>query len=635
MTTSRSTARRNLAIALLALSALLALASSAAATSAATTLLRENRPLPGGPPLELITGFSNTAVNHGSGYAAIVTTTGPGGTLSHVWGNGGGGGGGLIRTEATFGTLVQTSFESFFGISDAGLVSYSASGTGGPVGGFDSEWLDDTPIAVEGNPIPSMPGQYWRFASRPGVSASGEPYWVGGITNTPGGATQNRVLFYGTGATVVLAGLTTPAGLPAAITNGGISFDYRFSALGNHYITPVIMQTGSSLHDDAMLMDGAGLFAGGDLVREQRLVPPSVGGLPSENWDNFGYCGVTNTGQYFFTGDTEPATANDGFLFKNGHILYREGDALGGEVLSGTVSAAYMNENADIAFVWPIQGGTKRALFVNDMLLLRQGEPVDLSGDGVVEPTSLLGSFTGINALTVSDRDALGNVKVYFTADVDTAGTPATSADDIGAYLCMTTNVEPPIAVTLQEFSALAVDEGVRLAWRTAREANHDGFHVYRRRSDNGTWERLTSELVRGGSPYSYVDRDVEPNATYSYRLGAVDRSGREELLGLVTVLAGRGTWITQLHPGLPNPFTSSTEVSFALAQSGAARVSIYDASGRLVRHLVDATLPAGRHVRRWDGRDDLGRSVTNGVYWSQLDAGGRTQTQKMTLVRP
>lgn len=603
------------------------------AGAAATALLREGQVIPGGAPGQIVSSLNNTAVNQVGGYA-VQTNTADG--LSHVWGHATGGSGTILRTEATIGGLVQTSFESFYSMSDAGQVCYSASGTGGPVGAFDSVWLDGTVLAVEGAPVVSLPGQYWRFASRPGVTASGIPYWVGGTTSTPGGTTQKRGLFYGAGATVVLYGSTNVPGLPFPLgATNSPTFDYRYSALGTHFIAPVIMQTGSTLNDDAMVYDGAGLVVAGVLVREQTPVPAAAGGLPGENWDVFDFCGATEAGDWFFTGDTEPATATDEFICKNGAILYREGQTLDGEVLSGAIEGAFMNENGDIAFIWDVQNDTQEALFVNDQLLLREGDAVDLSGDGAVEPTSILVNFTGISALTMGPQDALGEVKIYFTADVDTAGT-STTTDDVEGFFCIGANVAPPVAVTLQGFAAEATETGVRLAWTTSREIDHAGFHLYRSPSGAAAWERLSEGLVRGaGMHYEFVDASVEPGASYRYRLGAVDQHGREEFLGHVEVTAAGVLGRTALHSNFPNPFAGATEVRFRLARGGAASVSVYDASGRVVRRLVDAALPAGEQVAHWDGRDGTGRKVGAGLYFARLEADGRVLARKMLRVHP
>ena len=88
--------------------------------------------------------------------------------------------------------------------------------------------------------------------------------------------------------------------------------------------------------------------------------------------------------------------------------------------------------------------------------------------------------------------------------------------------------------------------------------------------------------------------------------------------------------WATALLPNSPNPFSASTEVRFSLAASGHAALRIYDVGGRLVRSLVNEELPAGRHQRIWDGRDEGDRVVSAGMYFLRLESGGKETTRKV-----
>jgi hypothetical protein len=54
-----------------------------------------------------------------------------------------------------------------------------------------------------------------------------------------------------------------------------------------------------------------------------------------------------------------------------------------------------------------------------------------------------------------------------------------------------------------------------------------------------------------------------------------------------------------------------------------------------VVRTLVAAeAVGAGRHEVIWNGRDETGRSAAAGVYFYRLDAGGTSQTMRMTLLK-
>lgn len=88
------------------------------------------------------------------------------------------------------------------------------------------------------------------------------------------------------------------------------------------------------------------------------------------------------------------------------------------------------------------------------------------------------------------------------------------------------------------------------------------------------------------------------------------------------------------LHAGAPNPFRSSTTISYATPERGAVSVRVYDIRGRSVRTLVDEVQTARFHTAIWDGRDDDGREVDSGVYFIRLQAGDKTITKRSLLLR-
>ena len=90
------------------------------------------------------------------------------------------------------------------------------------------------------------------------------------------------------------------------------------------------------------------------------------------------------------------------------------------------------------------------------------------------------------------------------------------------------------------------------------------------------------------------------------------------------------------LKTAYPNPFRTTTTISFQVAVSSAHQVqlSIYDMQGRLVTRLIDGTLRPGAHQVTWDGRGAQGTPVSSGVYLSRLQQGHRVAHQLLTLAR-
>jgi hypothetical protein len=87
------------------------------------------------------------------------------------------------------------------------------------------------------------------------------------------------------------------------------------------------------------------------------------------------------------------------------------------------------------------------------------------------------------------------------------------------------------------------------------------------------------------------------------------------------------------LGPNAPNPFARSTVIRFDLPVSSRVSLRIFNVQGRLVRTLSDEMIQAGRHERRWNGRDDRGCSVAAGVYFYRLQAKDFDRTRKMILL--
>ena len=71
-----------------------------------------------------------------------------------------------------------------------------------------------------------------------------------------------------------------------------------------------------------------------------------------------------------------------------------------------------------------------------------------------------------------------------------------------------------------------------------------------------------------------------------------------------------------------PNPFKYNTSVSFSLPADGFAKLSIYDISGRIVRDLAGGYFTSGVQTIEWNGEDNQGRPVSQGIYVCRLAAG-------------
>jgi subtilisin family serine protease len=133
--------------------------------------------------------------------------------------------------------------------------------------------------------------------------------------------------------------------------------------------------------------------------------------------------------------------------------------------------------------------------------------------------------------------------------------------------------------------------------------------------------EALRSTATQSASPDTLMGWGIVQahDAMYAGWAGVED--------GAVT--AARVIWAT------PNPTSRGTLVEFIVPERGRALVTIYDASGRLVRTLTDRVMLDGRHAAEWDGRDESLHPVASGVYFARLRAaGGVRSSTKVAVVR-
>lgn len=343
---------------------------------------------------------------------------------------------GIIWKNSDSVAPVLTGGESTMGISGAGGFIYSPS-----IDGDDGVWTHNGLLAVENVQAPDQPpGTNSTFHSRPTMIPTGQAYWVAGLDPT-GGTTSNARVFYtstdGTPATItsVLQSGDVVDGLTISSGSSGIMFDYDVSDDGSHLLLELDMDTGSTTNDAAVYLDGS-------LIARESL--PTGDG---DNWDNFDYYSINNSGDYLFTGDTDGSTATDEFIAYNGSIVIREGDTIDGVVLASSMymRGVAINNLGQAAFVVSA-GGVEYLFFACDasdlansaQLILAVGDDIDVDGGGA--DATLTDFNTSLPGLSLDDDGRIfvevdldygaGDVEAVIGVDLPSCG-PAIAMNEI------------------------------------------------------------------------------------------------------------------------------------------------------------------------------------------------------------
>ncbi|MEG8945660.1 T9SS type A sorting domain-containing protein [Rosettibacter firmus] len=83
-----------------------------------------------------------------------------------------------------------------------------------------------------------------------------------------------------------------------------------------------------------------------------------------------------------------------------------------------------------------------------------------------------------------------------------------------------------------------------------------------------------------------------------------------------------------------PNPFNPETKINFSIAKQAKVRLTIYNILGQKVRTLINQEMMPGKYAASWDGRDDLGRQVSSGVYLIGFESDSFKAFRKVVLMK-
>jgi len=93
----------------------------------------------------------------------------------------------------------------------------------------------------------------------------------------------------------------------------------------------------------------------------------------------------------------------------------------------------------------------------------------------------------------------------------------------------------------------------------------------------------------------------------------------------------------TALLQNFPNPFNPETWIPFQLIKASDVTITIFNTGGNLVRTLELGRKDPGVYASQinaahWDGKNDLGETVSSGIYFYNIKAGDFSATKKMIV---
>jgi hypothetical protein len=239
------------------------------------------------------------------------------------------------------------------------------------------------------------------------------------------------------------------------------------------------------------------------------------------------------------------------------------------------------------------------------------------SGSQVGDYFVVAGGYDGWNFLTCNEALYLGSSEA--AQPVITATSPEDGVMDV--------NVASPVVITFSKsmdttaviYSCIPDPGNMTAAWNydyTIMTVSHDSFAY--------------------STAYSFMVTAGQSLDGYALKTGSVPDS-----FGFGTVISGvSGQPVTAGVPyfmasAAPNPMGSGqTTIAFGLPRSSQVRIEVYNIAGQRVKTLVNGNMNAGYHKVAWNGRNQAGQKVANGVYMYRMNSGDYTATKKLLIVK-
>jgi len=199
--------------------------------------------------------------------------------------------------------------------------------------------------------------------------------------------------------------------------------------------------------------------------------------------------------------------------------------------------------------------------------------------------------------------------------------------------------ISSALPVELAFFSAVVLENGVKLNWRTETEVENYGFDIERAELIAGVedvdliFSKIGFAEGHGNSnspkEYSYIDKNAQ-YGKYAYRLKQIDNDGAFEFSDVIEVNAGEIPKGFVLEQNYPNPFNPATTIKFALVEEENATLKVYDILGNEIATLFNGKTEAGRVYHL----DFDASFLPSGIYFYTLQLENHFESRKMVLLK-
>jgi glucose/arabinose dehydrogenase len=178
------------------------------------------------------------------------------------------------------------------------------------------------------------------------------------------------------------------------------------------------------------------------------------------------------------------------------------------------------------------------------------------------------------------------------------------------------------VPVELSSFSAVLLENRIKLIWRTETEVSNYGFEVEKSQGLNvksqTEWETIGFVEGHGNSnspkEYSFIDENVT-TGRYSYRLKQIDTDGNFEYSEIIEVEFDSPINY-KLSQNYPNPFNPTTAIRYNIPEESNVTIKVFNLLGKEIDTIANGVQHRGFYEKTWNAE-----RFSSGVYYVKMIA--------------
>lgn len=185
-----------------------------------------------------------------------------------------------------------------------------------------------------------------------------------------------------------------------------------------------------------------------------------------------------------------------------------------------------------------------------------------------------------------------------------------------------------------EEFNA---GDTITIKWEENIDHGESDWDLLYSSDGGGNWSVIINDLSKNVHEYQWA---LPANPTDKGKIKVVQDNKNASVYtsesGYFTINQVTGivseeskTKSFELYQAYPNPFNSSTVISFYLPQESHVTLTVFNITGEEIKNLIDSEISAGLHQMNWDASD-----VSSGIYFYTIQTESKLQTGKVVLLK-